>query len=319
MYAGKSNDSLSLEPDTKTNKVILEYDFPEIKVGVAEYKEGPTGCTVLYFPETVRAAVDVRGGSPSTFTTDNHNFSAGERILDAICLTGGSVHGLEAVTGVTSELLAQSGYSTSSMPRVAAATIYDFVGRDNAIYPDKQLGKVAFLTAQINKFPMGATGAGRSAKVGKGYNHWETGGQGAAFRQIGPTKIVVYTVVNSMGAIVGRDGSIVRGYYDIQTNSRYINLDHLMDDYVKKLGNTTLTVVVTNQKLPPVSLRQLSKQIHTSMARAIYPFHTIDDGDVLFMASTNEVDNPELNAGHIGLLASELAWDAVLSSFEKNN
>ncbi|MFD0716084.1 P1 family peptidase [Paenibacillus sp. GCM10027626] len=316
MYEGKSIDGLYLKPEINSSKVIYEYEFPSIKVGVAEYNEGPTGCTVLYFPKTVRAAVDVRGGSPSTFTTDNHNFSSGERILDAICLTGGSVHGLEAVTGVTSELLALSGYSTHSMPRVAAATIYDFVGRDNAIYPDKRLGRAAFLSAQINQFPLGAVGAGRSAKVGKGYNHWETGGQGAAYRQVGPTKIIVFTVVNPMGAIVGRDGSIVRGYYDNQTHTRYMNLEHLMDDSVKNLGNTTLTVVVTNQKLPAAALRQLSKQIHTSMARAIYPFHTIDDGDVLFMASTNEVDNPELNAGHIGLLASELAWDAVLRSFE---
>lgn len=78
------------------------------------------------------------------------------------------------MTGVTSELLAQSGYSTNSMPRVAAATIYDFVGRNNAIYPDKKLGSAAFLSGQINKFPLGATGAGRSAKVGKGYNHWRS-------------------------------------------------------------------------------------------------------------------------------------------------
>jgi len=202
------------------------------------------------------------------------------------------------------------------MPRVAAATIYDFVGRDNAIYPDKRLGSAAFLSTQINQFPLGAVGAGRSAKVGKGYNQWETGGHGAAYRQVGPTKIIVFTVVNSMGAIVGRDGSIVRGYYDNQTHTRYMNLEQLMDDSVENLGNTTLTVVVTKQKLPAASLRQLSKQIHTSMARAIYPFHTIDDGDVLFMASTNEVDNNELNAGQIGLLASELAWDAVLHSFE---
>jgi L-aminopeptidase/D-esterase-like protein len=44
------------------------------------------------------------------------------------------------------------------------------------------------------------------------------------------------------------------------------------------------------------------------MARAIYPFHTMDDGDVLFMASTNEVDNSDLDASHLGLFASELAW-----------
>jgi len=56
-------------------------------------------------PGTVTVAVDIRGGSPSVFATDNHHLSAGERILDALCFTGGSVHGLEAVTGMMSSLL----------------------------------------------------------------------------------------------------------------------------------------------------------------------------------------------------------------------
>jgi L-aminopeptidase/D-esterase-like protein len=120
----------------------------------------------------------------------------GERNLDAICFTGGSVHGLEAVTGVTSEILKLNNYSIQSMPKVAGATIYDFVLRNNSIYPDKSLGRAAFKAAQFNKFPLGTQGAGRSAKVGKGFHECENGGQGGAFRQIGPTKIAVFTVVN---------------------------------------------------------------------------------------------------------------------------
>jgi len=69
--------------------------------------------------------------------------------------------------------------------------------------------------------------------------------------------------------------------------------------------------------MPAMHLRQLSKQIHTSMARAIYPFHTIDDGDVLFMATTNDVEDPIVDPGLIGLVSSELAWDAVLNCFER--
>jgi len=118
-----------------------------------------------------------------------------------------------------------------------------------------------------------------------------------------------------MGAIVNRVGSIIRGFHDKISNTRYLDITKLADDALVKGGNTTLTLVVTNQKLSAMTIRQLAKQIHTSMARAIHPFHTIDDGDVLFMASTNEIDNQNINAGLIGLLASELAWDAVLNSF----
>ncbi|CAM4022702.1 P1 family peptidase [Lederbergia lenta] len=68
-----------------------------------------------------------------------------------------------------------------------------------------------------------------------------------------------------------------------------------------------MTIVITNEKLTAGTLRQLSKQIHTSMARANYPFHIIDDGDISFMVSTNEVENPQLNANTVGLIASEVA------------
>ena len=49
------------------------------------------------------------------------------------------------------------------------------------------------------------------------------------------------------------------------------------------------------------------------MARAIQPFHTIFDGDVLYAVTTDEVQNPTLNAIGLGILASEVAWDAILS------
>ncbi len=77
--------------------------------------------------------------------------------------------------------------------------------------------------------------------------------------------------------------------------------------------HTTLTLVVTNQKLAP---HQLARHVHSSMARAIQPFHTESDGDVLYAVTTNEVENKALNSTELGVLASELAWDAVLSSFQ---
>jgi L-aminopeptidase/D-esterase-like protein len=80
-------------------------------------------------------------------------------------------------------------------------------------------------------------------------------------------------------------------------------------------GNTTVTVFATNETLIPHTLPQVNREVHTSMARAIDPFQTIDDGDVLFGVTANEVTTPKLNAFQLGALASELAWDAVPSSF----
>ena len=50
------------------------------------------------------------------------------------------------------------------------------------------------------------------------------------------------------------------------------------------------------------------------MGRAIQPFATQHDGDVLVAVTTDEVDNPALSALELGVIASEVAWDAVLSS-----
>ena len=54
------------------------------------------------------------------------------------------------------------------------------------------------------------------------------------------------------------------------------------------------------------------------MARAIEPLHTISDGDVLYAVTTNELAYDQgLNEYVLGVLASEVAWDAVLASFSE--
>ena len=81
-------------------------------------------------------------------------------------------------------------------------------------------------------------------------------------------------------------------------------------------GNTTLTVMVTNQRFERTVLRQIGRQVHSAMARAIQPFHGRNDGDVLYAVSTFEVDNPRVSDFTLAAVAGELAWDAVLNSYE---
>jgi L-aminopeptidase/D-esterase-like protein len=56
------------------------------------------------------------------------------------------------------------------------------------------------------------------------------------------------------------------------------------------INNTRLTIVITNRVIDTPLLKQLAKDKHTSMARAIHPFHTMYDGDVLYLVTTNEVN-----------------------------
>lgn len=315
-----SNDHLDLTPQPPPAGPTLTFDFPGMLVGVAEYPEGPTGCTVFSFPAGVPLAVDVRGGSPSVVGDLGRTH--------AICLTGGSIYGLEAVAGVGAELLAQRGYDASwtNIGLTAGAVIYDYGARQNTVHPDEALGRAALRWARPGHFPLGPRGAGCSATTGKGLRlkRGEAAGQGGAFRQIGETRIAVFTVVNAIGVIVDRKGRVVRGGLDRRTGRR----EPLVEEAEQIIAgafpradvpegvNTTLTVVVTNRQLDERSLRQLGRQVHSSMARAIQPFHTLFDGDVLFAATTAEVADDGVGEGALGVIASELAWDAVLACYD---
>lgn len=313
-----SNDTLTLVPQIAPARRLLEFDFPALRIGVAEYAEGPTGCTVFYFPQGAMGAVDVRGGSPRTIM-------AGDGWLHALCYAGGSLYGLEAATGVAAELLASRNYSAQwfDIAVVRGAIIYDYRPRQNAIYPDKALGRAALQAAKSGIFPLGAHGAGCSATVGKSFDYLlgESAGQGGAFRQVGPTKVAVFSVVNAVGAIVNRQGQVVRGHLDRKTGQR-LSVTEILERHLTSVepanpapGHTTLSVVVTNQKLGARELSQMAKQVHGSLARGIQPFHGLDDGDVLYAVTTNEVENKALSPFALSVLASELAWDAVLASF----
>lgn len=313
-----TNDTAELVPRTSFDGPVLEFDFPGLEIGVAEYDEGPTGCTVFHFPEGAASSIDVRGGSPGVS-------GAGYELVHAICLAGGSLYGLEATAGVAAELLARREYRTGWMdiPIVAGAIIFDWGRRDNAIYPDKELGRAALRAARPGLFPLGARGAGRSATVGKlfAYEEGEPAGQGGAFRQVGDTKVAVFTVVNAVGAIVDREGNVVRGHYDRAAGMRRALVpgveERLAAGHPVRTppGNTTLTVVATNLLLDPRQLRTFGRQVHASMARAIQPFHALEDGDVLYAVATGEVESdPLLDTTALGVVASEVAWDAVLAS-----
>lgn len=314
----------------------LRFDFPDMKVGVAEYEEGPTGTTVFYFPEGVKGAVDVRGGSPGTVNATVLMNSYEYKMIQGVVFSGGSWYGLSAATGVANgikELKAEEG-NVDFISGVVGAIIYDVGSRRfSRVTPDDRLGKAALLSAETGWFPLGSRGAGRFAMQGGYYirgdgadafANWPHSGQGGAFRTIGPTRIGVFTVVNSLGTIVDRNGRVIRCERNNVSKTcssiaeKLAAFPPIRHDSESKVvgptGNTTLTLIVTNQKLPFWALRRLAVQVHTSMSRAIQPFATEDDGDVLYAVTTDEIDNESLSLTDLGVIASELAWDAVLSS-----
>jgi L-aminopeptidase/D-esterase-like protein len=306
------SQTATLTPRTAFDSPYLEVDIPHLLIGCAEYDEGPTGCTIFVFPNGAVTAVDIRGGMVGQVEADY-------QYHHAICFAGGSLLGLEAVSGVRAALLSHWGMqSPPRIPLVGGAIIWDWFQRANTIYPDVTLGRAATASALASgtpgQFYYGRHGAGLWAGVG----------QGGAVRQIGPTTIAVFTVVNALGDIIDRDGNV-------RTRDHRHPLETLEERLAKETApspaspeemgkHTTLTLVVTNQKWNSRELNQIGRQVHASMARAIQPFHTMQDGDILFTATTGVAENPMLKSTtEFGLIASELAWDAVLNSLAETS
>ncbi|MEO7042189.1 MAG: P1 family peptidase [Gemmatimonadaceae bacterium] len=340
--AQSATQSPALVPRVNPVGPSLTFDFPGMRIGVAEYDEGPTGTTVFYFPKKVVAVVDVRGGAPGTIFTDALRLGIRERRLDGVVFSGGSAYGLAAATGAAAALKPQrvrdGQWATAAW--FAGAIIYDIAGRRlSTVTPDEALGVAALNAAVEGRFPLGPRGAGRSAMQGyffsdsaAGRRNWPHSGEGGAFRQIGPTKIAVFTVVNASGAVVDRRGRVVRCSYAPSAEDCG-TIETALTRRLSEMGasssanstggesapagltsNTTITLVVTNQKLEVRELQRLAIQVHMSMSRAIQPFSTTADGDALFAVTTAEVDNPSLSALDLSTIASETAWDAVLAS-----
>jgi L-aminopeptidase/D-esterase-like protein len=304
----------------------LEFELPGLEIGVAEYDEGPTGTTVFHFPTPVMAVIDVRGGAPGTVNTDTLRLAYDAPVLSALTFAGGSAFGLAVAAGVADELKTRRpdpGH-WRNIPIVVGGIIFDLGSRRfSTVTPDAELGRAALRSARAGWFPLGARGAGRFAMQGPYLGDAQYSGQGGACGQVGPTKVAVFTVVNSSGAIVDRHGETVRpgdvsgGPIADRLAAKLKQLVAARPDDTAGAGlstNTTLTLLATNQKLPLWALQRVAVHVHTSMARALQPFATETDGDMLCAVTTGEVDNPGLSPRDLAVLGSEIAWDAVLAS-----
>jgi L-aminopeptidase/D-esterase-like protein len=327
-------DQSSLTPLLNQGEKVLKFDWPTLEIGTGEYAEGPTGVTVIHFTKRVHGAADVRGGGPGTVNTDYLRIGYEVPELDAVVFSGGSWYGLESTTAVATALKddgIRDGIWTNLSLSVGAI-IYDFGERRlNEIYPDKRLAQAAYRAARSGTFPLGAQGAGRLAKTGSLFGCNVFSGQGGAFRQIGELKIAAFVVVNALGVVTDREGKVAACFPDkgwpkeLRTRDLLAGYpasrkpgwaaEPLSED---KKRNTTISLVVTNQKLPRAQLERLATQVHSSMGRALQPFATEFDGDVLYAVSTAELDRPvdESETPNIDLdvIASEVMWDAILSS-----
>jgi len=137
----------------------------------------------------------------------------------------------------------------------------------NKVYPDLRLGKFAYNNLSKNLYS-GQVGAGASASKG----------QGVEFQTKMGFKILCIIVNNSMGNVY----SIEEGKQLTDTNPKDIEFGH----------QTTVTTVVTDMILDLNELKQMSHQVHASIAQIIRPFNTFMDGDIFYACSTQKKSKP---------------------------
>ena len=297
-------------------------DVPGIKVGHVTMTERPTGCTVILTEAGAVAGVDVRGSAPGTMETDLLNPLNLVQQVNAIFLSGGSAFGLDVATGVRRYLYEKNiGFDTrvAKVPIVPGAILYDLnIGGHPEIWPTAECGYRAATAATGGPIAEGNVGAGAGATVGKsgGGGGAMKGGTGTASIVMSDGLIVAALVaVNAVGDIVDpATGSVVAGVRtadgralaDARTLLRAGRLQQAMPGQ-----NTTIGVVATNARLTKTQATKVAQMAHDGVARAIYPSHTMGDGDTMFALATGGL-SADADVSRVGALGAEMVSDAIM-------
>jgi L-aminopeptidase/D-esterase-like protein len=295
-----------------------------IKVGHHTITERPTGCTAILVEAGATAGVDVRGAAPASAETDLLKPVNLVQQVYAISLSGGSAFGLDSRTGVMRYLdeknIGFKAYGTINVPIVPAASLIDLnVGNNPKIRPTADCGYRAAQTASTAPVAEGNVGAGAGATIGKseGSGRAMKGGIGsAAIRMPDGLIVAALVAVNAAGDVIDpATGKVVAGVRTADGKSladaRVLLASGALRQPARLGENTTLGVVATNATLTKTQATKVAEMAHDGFARAIYPSHTMGDGDIIFALATNTQSAPA-DVSRVGALAAQVVADAVV-------
>jgi len=296
--------------------------LPGIHIGHWHDLGAGTGCTVL-LPTAgeMRAGVHVGGGAPGTRETDVLEPTATVQHIHALLLTGGSAFGLDAAGGVMRYLREQGiGFQTpvARVPIVPAAVIFDLDLGSPQAAPDAEAGYAACRAASEDERREGTVGAGCGASVGRmrGPDFRSKGGIGLATSEpINSVVVGALAVVNAVGDVVARDGTIIAG---TRSEKGFVGSAALLK-YANAITaqpgtNTTLVAIATNAHVDKVGLTRLAQQAQDGLALAISPVHTSFDGDTVFALSTGD---QACNLDSLAVMAIEMVALAIRRAIQQ--
>ncbi|HXC54320.1 MAG TPA: P1 family peptidase [Rhizomicrobium sp.] len=276
-------------------------DVAGLRVGNAADDKIRTGVTVLLADTALNAVADVRGGAPGSRELEVLDPANLVGQADAIVLAGGSVHGLDAASGVTEGLRALGrGFRMTAeappAPIVPAAILFDLVnGGDKdwgAASPYRALGHAALGSAAAD-FPLGNVGAGLGARAGA-----YKGGLGSAssVTDDGFT-IGALVAVNALGSPL-IPGSDVFWAFPFEQAKEFggrrlagevsgdLDLPADMKAALRPGTSTTIAIVALDADVSRIELKRIAIMAADGFARALRPVHTPFDGDIVFAVTT---------------------------------
>ena len=305
-------------------------DVAGLKVGCAIDDRARTGVTVVLPDEPAVCALAAPGGAPGTRETDALAADTLVEAVDAVVLSGGSVHELAAADGVAAWLAARGrGYAlverpgVPAAPVVPAAILFDLAGGGDKNWgetpPYRDLGVRAVASAAA-AFPLGTAGAGAGAMAG---------GLKGGLGSVSSVSAEGWTVgalaaVNSFGSVVAPGGrAFWAGAFEIAGEYGGEGAASAVADLedwglAKSRGapgeNTTLAVVATDAVLTAGQARRMAVMAQAGFARAIRPVFAPFDGDVVFALATGRRplgDPAPLALARLGSLAADCLARAI--------
>lgn len=277
-----------------------------ISVGHSTNLEKLHGCTVVVFDRPCNVAYKANGGTPRTY--DSGILDAGKSyfLKHAIFISDGAHAGLETASEIIKALREKGvGWKMNKAinPSITGATIMSLGLKNHAF--DPKCGYEAVNDISKNEVQVGNFGAGTGTSVGK--FSWTEKGKCLAMKTgVGSHKIdlgrggmiCALTVVNALGNIINKDGSILAGNRNDKESPKFRNFEGFSKFLMGNFSNTTISIVGTNIKVyNQEDLRRIAEIATHGQVRAVKPVNTSLDGDSVFVFSTQEI---EVNLTQLG-------------------
>jgi L-aminopeptidase/D-esterase-like protein len=277
-------------------------DVPGIRVGNAHDERLASGVTVALLEGASAVSCAVLGGAPGSRDTallDAEMIAPG---ADAIVLSGGSVYGLDAATGVQA-LLRERGvglpFAGISVPLVAQAICFDLLNGGDKDWgrfpPYRELGFAAAEEVD-EEFALGSVGGGYGATTVN-----LKGGLGSASaRTSSGFRVGALAVVNAIAsAVVDNGPHFWAAPYEEGGEFGALGWPERVTPAMRRLRwkgspqpGTTVALVATDAHLSKSQAKRLAIAANGGLHRSLRFANAETDGDTVFAAATARADQP---------------------------